>query len=422
MIENERPDLIYDWNTAGDAPAPPTRSIGLVDETLRDGLQSPSVLQPRIEEKRELLHLMARLGIDDVNIGLPASGRRFVEEGVVLASEVFNQKLPLTCHCAGRTLPADIEPIIEISQRAGGPLGAGLFIGSSPLRRYVEGWEVADLLKLIRTAIDFAVRHEIRVMFVTEDTTRTDPETVRQLYLTAIEHGAQQIVLGDTVGHATPHGAAQLVRFVRSFAGPQIQIDWHGHRDRGLAMGNALAAIEAGADRIHATALGIGERCGNTPMEQVLVNLHLLGYARRDLTPLHTYCHLVSRACGVPIPDRQPIVGNDAFRTASGVHAAAVVKALDMGDRWLADRVYSAVPASLVGRTQEIEIGPLSGSSSARYALLRLGIEPTDALIQRILEAAKSSNQIMSEVELLRIIVESVAETAKHATMNISCL
>jgi len=416
---DERSGLIYDWNSAPDDPPALPRRVGLVDETLRDGLQSPSVRQPQVEDKLRLLHLMADLGIDDVDIGLPAAGERFFREAAILAQEIFEQGLPLQCYCAARTLQADIEPVVELAQRVGGPVGAALFIGSSPIRRYAEGWEVADLLRHIGTAVSFAVTHGLRVMFVTEDTTRTDPEVVRQIYSAAIECGASQLALCDTVGHATPRGAERLVRFVRGFAGPHAVIDWHGHCDRGLGLACALAAIEAGADRIHATALGIGERLGNTPMEQVLVNLQLLGYIQRDLTNLPDYCRLTAEACGAPLPPNQPVVGADAFRTASGVHAAAVIKALEMGNHWLADRVYSGVPAAMVGRTQEIEIGPLSGGSNVRYVLRQLGVEPDGDLVRSVLEVAKSSDHVMSEVELLRTVVGVLATL--RAPMQMEC-
>jgi 2-isopropylmalate synthase len=406
MTPTALPDLIHDWNANPDKDTSGSRrKIGLVDETLRDGLQGPSVIQPRVKEKLRLLHLMAELGIDDVNIGLPAAGERFRRESAILAREIVQLGLPLDCHCAARTMQVDLEPIVEISQRTGGPIGVGMFVGSSPIRHYTEGWELVDVLKRVRQAVSFAVENNLRVLFVTEDTTRTSPEVVRQLYCAAIEQGAQNVVLSDTTGSATPRGAERLVRFVREVVGPDILIDWHGHRDRGLATACAVAAVEAGADRVHATALGIGERSGNTPMEQVLVNLQLLGYIDRDLTSLPTYCRLTSEACGVPLSASQPVVGEDAFRTASGIHAAAVVKALDLGNQWLADRVYSGVPAALIGRSQKIEIGPMSGTSNVRYALEQLGVNPTDDLVRNILQVAKTSDRVMSEVELLRTVV-----------------
>jgi 2-isopropylmalate synthase len=416
MPDREVSDLIHDWNTTETERQP--REIGLMDETLRDGLQSPSVRQPKIGDKLRLLHLMAQLGINEVNIGIPATGERFLREAAILAREVFQQKLPLSCLCGARILQADVEPIVNLSQQAGGPIVAGLFVGSSPIRRYTENWRVADLVQRVRQAVNFAKDHNLPVMFITEDTTRTDPDTLRQLYTAAIECGAEIVVISDTVGHATPKGAERLVHFMREIAGPDITIDWHGHRDRGMATACAIAAVEAGADRIQATALGIGERSGNTPMEQVLINLQLLGYIERDLTSLPEYCSLVAQACKVPLPINQPVVGEDAFRTATGVHAAAVIKALEADDHWLADQVYSSVPAAIIGRTQKIEIGPMSGSSNVRYVLRQIGVEPTDELVWHILKVTKSSDHVMSEVELLRTVVGLLSSYVQNTTQG----
>ena len=402
-MSDTRSELIYDWNASPGVP--PTRTVGIVDETLRDGLQSPSVTQPSVADKLGLLALMAQLGVDDVNLGIPGAGSRFAEECLILAREVMDRHLPLACHCAARTLPADIAPIAEISQRVGIRVGVGLFIGSSSIRRYAEGWDLPLMLHRTRKAIDFAVKHDVPVMFVTEDTTRADPEALRQLYLTAIEHGAERICLCDTAGHATPEGTARLVHFVRELVGPGIDIDWHGHNDLGLALVNALVAFEAGADRLHATALGVGERTGNTSMELLLTNLQRLGYIQRDLTWLLPYCRMVAKACNIPVLANHPVVGQDAFRTASGVHAAAIYKAQQKGDDWVADRVYSAVPAALLGRYQKIEIGPMSGVSNVRYQLAEYGLEASDEMIQRILEVAKQSDRVMTEVEVLRLLV-----------------
>ncbi len=397
-------NLIYDWNLQ-DIQMPLAQPAGVVDETLRDGLQSPSVRQPPVEEKLHLLHMMADLGVDEVDIGLPATGDRFFHDAARLAQEIADAGLPLKCYCAARTVEADIRPVAQIADQVGRPIGVAAFIGSSPIRQYAEDWSVDDLLKRTRQAVTFAVQSGLRVLFVTEDTTRSDPDTLRRLYGAAIECGAETLVLSDTTGHATPHGTRELVRFMRAFAGPEMQIDWHGHRDRGLATANALAAVEAGANRIHATGLGIGERTGNTSMEQVLVNLKLMGYIDHDLRRLSEYCALVSQMCSVPLPGHQPIVGGDAFRTSTGVHAAAVVKAMAR-DTWLADRVYAGVPAAMVGQIQAIEIGPMSGASNVRYMLGQMGVRATDAMVTHILRIAKRADHVLSETEILRAVVE----------------
>jgi isopropylmalate/homocitrate/citramalate synthase len=393
--------LIHDWNKTN-APKPPV--VLLDDETLRDGLQSPSVRNPSIEEKLRILHLIDALGIDTADIGLPGAGPQVARDVERLAREIADARLRVAANCAARTLVADITPIVEIAQRTGIPIEVGAFIGSSPLRQYAEGWNIDQLLKLTEEAITFAVREGIPVMYVTEDTTRADPETLRRLYTTAIRAGARRVCIADTVGHATPHGTAAVVKFVATVVeacGGGVGIDWHGHRDRDFAIVNSLVALEAGATRLHGAGIGIGERVGNTPMDLLLVNLVLMGYIERDLSSLVEYCETVSAATGVPIPANYPVVGRDAFRTATGVHAAAVIKAFRKKDRALVDAVYSAVPASMVGREQEIEIGPMSGKSNVVFWLEKRGLPVTDEVVDRIFTKAKRSASVLAEAEIL---------------------
>jgi 2-isopropylmalate synthase len=393
--------LIYDWNavTVGPRPGP----VMLDDETLRDGLQSPSVHTPAIDDKIRILHLMDALGMHTADIGLPGAGPDVARDVERLAREIVTARLSIAANCAARTHTDDIRPVAEIQQRTGLPLEICCFIGSSPIRQYAEGWTLDWLLRRTEDAITFAVREGLKVMYVTEDTTRAHPDTLRAIYRCAIHAGASRICVADTVGFATPAGAAAVVRFVASViaeSGAPVGIDWHGHRDRDLAVACSLAAYEAGASRLHGAALGIGERVGNTPMDLLLVNLVLLGHLQRDLLPLADYCETVSRACGVPMPDNYPVLGRDAFRTATGVHAAAVVKAAKKGDRALMDAVYSAVPASLVGREQAIEVGPMSGRSNVTYWLEKRGIEATDALVERILQRAKRATAVLTDAEI----------------------
>jgi 2-isopropylmalate synthase len=405
--------LIHDWNKT-DTPKPGT--VLLNDETLRDGLQSPSVRCPTIEEKLQILHLIDRLGIETADIGLPGAGPHVVRDVERLAREIAGQRLKVEANCAARTVIADIRPIAEISQRVGIPIECCAFIGSSPLRQYAEGWTLDQLLKLTEEAITFAVGEGLPVMYVTEDTTRADPDTLRALYSTAIRAGARRVCVSDTVGHATPHGAAAVVKFIASVVdecGGGVGIDWHGHRDRDLAIVNTLAALDAGATRLHGTAIGIGERVGNTPMELLLVNLVLLGYLDRDLAALGEYCDTVSAATGVPIPANYPVVGRDAFRTATGVHAAAVIKAFKKNDQALIDAVYSGVPASLIGREQQIDVGPMSGKSNVVFWLERHGYTASDELVDRIFSKAKSSSTVLTAEEILSELPKPKAQSPK---------
>src|SRR5688572_26640387 len=385
-------DLIHDWNQE-DAPFDwASCRVELNDETLRDGLQCPSVTDPAIEDKKALVHLMVDLGIASADIGLPGAGPRAYRDTLALAREIVEHSLRLDPNCAARTVIADVEPIARISQEAGIAIEAATFIGSSPIRQYAEDWTLDMMLKVSEQAVTFAVREGLPVMFVTEDTTRAAPDTLKALYGNAIRCGARRLCLADTVGHATPDGVRQLVRFVRQEiirpSGEDVKLDWHGHRDRGLGLTNALTAIVSGVDRVHGTALGIGERVGNTEMDLLLINLHLLGAHTGDLTKLSAYSRLASRSCGVPITASYPVLGEDAFRTGTGVHAAAIIKARKKGHDWLADRIYSGVPAGDFGLCQRIDISPVSGLSNVKYWLEEHGLDASDEkLCQRIFEA-----------------------------------
>ncbi len=406
-------DLIHDWNEAGERWEKPPFRIEFDDETLRDGLQSPSVRSPSIEQKIELLHLMDRLGIHTADIGLPGAGPHVVRDVTLLAQEIVQSKLKVAANCAARTMLRDIEPVADISQKVGLPIEVCTFIGSSPIRQYAENWTEETMIEHTREAVTFAVAQGLEVMYVTEDTVRARPDTLRRLFLTAIDCGAKRLCLCDTVGHATPTGAANLVRFAAEVvreSGAAVGLDWHGHCDRGLAIANTIAAIRAGATRVHGCAIGIGERVGNTPMDQLLVNLKLLGWIDHDLSSLAEYCEKTSHATGVPIPVNYPVVGADAYRTGTGVHAAAVIKAFRKGDRWLADRVYSGVPAEMVGRHQEIEVGPMSGESNVVFWLESRRIEATPERIQAVFQRAKSVDHLLSEDEI-HAILGALAET-----------
>lgn len=360
-----------------------------------------------MEEKVEILHLMEALGINSLDLGLPGAGPRTAEHVEALAREIVDRRLKIQANCAARTHENDIRPIAEIVQRTGLKIQVATFIGSSPIRRYTEGWTEDFLLQTTEKAVKFAVSLGLEVMYVTEDTSRCDPEMVKRLYLTAIDCGAQAIVVCDTAGHATPIGAYALVKFViEEIVKPsreKIRVDWHGHCDRGFAVANSVAALAAGADCVHACALGTGERVGNTQMDQMLVNLKLMGippWDKQDLTKLRDYCEAVSRATGVPIPPNYPVVGEDAFRTATGVHAAAVIKAYKKNDVELANAVYSGVPSQLFGMEQVIDIGPMSGKSNVFFWLERHGIAASDDVVERIYRRAKASDHTLSEAEI----------------------
>jgi 2-isopropylmalate synthase len=398
--------LIYDWNTV-QAPEAPPRPVTIHDETLRDGIQGPSVRDPDIEHKLRFLHLADQLGVGSIDLGLPGSGPRAVADVERLAIEIRDQRLRIKPLCAARTLEVDIRPVVDISQRVGIPIEVAAFIGSSPIRQYAEGWSIEQMVENTRKAVRFARQHNLPVMYVTEDTTRAQPATLRRLFGTAIEEGAQRVAVCDTVGHSTPDGARAVVGHVRQMLDdikPEVGLDWHGHSDRGFGLINAIVAAVAGADRIHGCALGLGERVGNTHLDLLLVNFRLLGWIDTDLSKLREMGEVIAEGTGMPIPANYPVLGRDAFRTATGVHAAAVIKAKRKGDDWLANRVYSGVPAELFGCEQVIEIGPMSGESNVVFWLEQRGIVPRPDLVKAIFGAAKHGDGLMSETEVLDIV------------------
>lgn len=402
-------DVVYDWNLVDAYHDFPAKHVALLDETLRDGLQSAYVRAPSAEEMLQLIRVMASLGIDTVNIGLPGAGQKAFEKCLFVARGIVEEKINIRMAAAARTLEDDIAPIVEISQTVGAPIEVMSFIGSSPIRLLAEEWDMPFLLLRSREAITFARREQLPVTFVTEDTTRSRPEVLYRLFTNALEAGAQRLCVCDTTGHATPDGIRALLRFIKDLLkgmGVEVGLDWHGHNDRGMALANSLWAIQWGADRIHGCALGVGERAGNTAMDQLIMNLRLLGSIprERDLSRLLEYCECASKILGYPIPPNYPLAGRDAFRTQTGVHAAAIRKALQKGDSWLADRVYSGVPAGMFGRKQEICVGPMSGASNVLFVFERLGLEPDERLVALVLQKAKQMNRILTDEEILEVV------------------
>src|SRR5947208_10918584 len=413
------PKMVYDWNLIGE-PEPLTRKrVLLDDETLRDGLQSPTVSDPPIDDKIQVMHLMEDLGIQMLDIGLPGAGPRAYNDSLALAQEIGRSRTKMRRNCPARTTLQDIDPILDIADKTGVTIDAATFLGSSMIRQYVENWTMDDLLRRTEEAVTYGIKRGVPVMYVTEDTTRAFPETIKRLYTTALNCGARHIVLTDTVGHATPAGTRALVRFIIDEvvkpSGEDILISWHGHNDRGLSVINSLAAVQAGADVIHGCALGIGERVGNAPMDQVLVNLKLLGAIDHDLIKLKEYCEVASRACRVVIPPGYPVFGSDAFRTATGVHAAAVIKAFRKGETELANTVYSGVPSHLFGLEQIIDIGPMSGRSNVIFWLEKRGIQPREDRVTAIYEKAKKSDRLLTTEEVL----EAIDVSSLHEKRNV---
>mgnify|MGYP006233271779 FL=1 len=377
------------------------------DETLRDGLQSPSAINPTIEQKLELIDFMEKLGIQKVDLGLPGAGPQHVGHIDSMLGHIRDRGYSLRPGCAVRTLVSDIEPLVELQSKHEIQIQASAFLGTSPIRQYAEGWTMDRIMSTAESAVNFAIGNDIPVMFVTEDTTRSNPEDIKKVYSRAMELGASRICVCDTCGHVTPNGVKKLLGFIQDevipdsgFKRREIEVNWHGHQDRGLGVANNLAAYEAGADVIHGTALGVGERSGNAPIDQTLVNLSLMGVINNDLRSLSDYMKKAHQYVGVALPRNYPVFGEDAFETGTGVHASAVIKAMNKGDDWLADRVYSGVPAGDYGLNQVIRIGHMSGRSNITWWLSRNNYPVEDEIIQYLFEVAKSQRRLMTDSEI----------------------
>ena len=411
---NEK-DLIFDWNVVDydfsrDANNHP-HEVWFDDETLRDGLQSPSARNPTIGEKIELLSYMERLGMQKVDLGLPGAGPFHLEHIEALLAHIKDNDYSIRPGCAVRTLMGDIEPLVDLQAKYEMEIQASAFLGTSPIRQYAEGWTMEKLLSTMETAVSYAVDNDVPVMFVTEDTTRSKPEDIKKIYHRAMELGVRRLCICDTCGHVTPNGVKKLLSFIDEevikdggYQRRDIEVNWHGHQDRGLGVANNIAAVEAGADVIHGTALGIGERAGNAPLDQTLVNFSLMGIINNDLTLLDEYMKKANQYIEVPLPRNYPVFGKDAFETGTGVHASAVIKAMKKGDHWLADRVYSGVPAGEFGLQQKVRIGHMAGRSNIIWWLESRGIEASDELVSHIFDVAKSQRRLMEDSEIEAVI------------------
>jgi 2-isopropylmalate synthase len=392
-------DLIYDWNPK---PSGAAKAIQICDETLRDGLQGSVKRLPTLCEKLALLTHSDALGLAEAVVGFPAQEVSY-QDALAICKGAQQQGLQLSLGLLGRMVAADIEAIHRIQQASGHPIVAWLFVGCSPIRRYAETRNIDELEQLTRFGIRLAKQLGLPVNYGTEDTARAEPEVIECLFRAAIEEGADTVTICDTVGHLTPLGTQRLVAHFRQFLDRHhfsTRLDFHGHNDRGLGVANALAAVTAGVDRIHCTALGIGERSGNTPLDQFLVNLKMQGQWPGDLTSLSQYCQEVARICKMPVPENYPILGANAFSTQAGVHASTILKAELRGETDIAALVYSGVDPHLVGLDYGIQVGPHSGQSNVKFLLHRQGIEANDATLDQVLAKARAENRVLSTTEV----------------------
>ena len=392
--------LFHDWNGSSKS----NMRCRIVDDTLRDGLQSPNVVAPKLAEKLTLIDCMVKNGIYSLIASYPAASKELFAETEAMLRHIRGNKYQIAPALAGRTALQDLQPIAELQQRFGRQLRAYAFIACSPIRQSVENWDLSLIRERIKESLKYLIAENVFPIIVIEDSTRCKPDDLSEVIRCAVDGGAKSITIADTVGYINPEGVRKLISFVRGISGDHVLLEWHGHNDRGLALANALAAIESGVDCVHTTAAGIGERTGNLSFEQLLLNLWLNGGGDINLSFVNEFAALTAQYTHIPIPPNQPVIGSDIFTTGTGVHAAAILKALKSGDTVLADSVYSSVPARLLGREQNIEIGQMSGRANVEAKLLQMRLPYTDDTAEKILAAAKSSSHFLTDVEITRLV------------------
>ena len=393
-------EILFTWN---ERPRGIRPQIEIEDDTLRDGLQASFIRKPTIDEKAELIRLSAGIGARHVVLAFPASSPAEFADSQRLLSVIKDHDVPMTPWFLGRAVTEDMEPILRLRDSYGGNVGAAFFIGTSPIRRHVEKWDFGGILERIATTMDYLRRAGLPCSFSVEDASRTPPDEIEQMVELAVRYSAYSIAVCDTVGESTPHGVRLLIGFIKSIISKHssdLKILWHGHNDRGLALANSIAAIEAGADIIGGAFLGIGERTGNTALEQVIMYLHQTRTGTFDLKGLIPYARKLAAATEFQIPVNAPVVGPQAFATCTGTHAAAVLKAAELGTDF-EDYVFSSIPASELGAMQDIGVGPTSGMANARYVLERGNMPSSAELAAELLAYAKRQRRPLQQDDIV---------------------
>lgn len=378
------------------------KDIQVLDTSLRDGLQDSQIRHPNLEEKEHLVDLLVQAGVDAIDVAIPIARGSHLRDAIQLARRIPSN---INVVCLARTDVNDIQAAVDLAQGAGRQIETIVFCGASPLRRWVEEWNVSEITRWMAESVSFANKEGLLSTVATEHTTQTEPEVLKQIYLAGLDNGGKKLCIADTSGAANPVSTANIIRFFRDdvLKGFEyVDVDWHGHNDRGLSVINSLVALASGARRVHGTVIGIGERAGNTPLEQILINLKMGGDPKRqNLQAINELATFASAIFNTPLPSNYPGLGEKVYITASGIHAAAELKARQLGLRGITP--YSAVNPEWVNRETDVVVGPLSGSRNVRFVAERLGIPITDNLINRSLDFAKSANRILTDQDIKNI-------------------
>ncbi len=400
-------DFLYTWN-----PTPATQlQHTRIEDDIRDGIQGAYARKPTLAEKKELLELSAKVGSYSILIGFPAISQQEFDDCRALVAHAQALNIKANINFLARMLVSDVEPIARLKQEFPDVnVRAELFLGVSPLRRKIESWDFTKVLSQLKATGDYLIEHKTPFGFSLEDGSRTPPRDLEQVMDVALTAGITDVAICDTVGDSTPDGAAALTEFIAQYlvkhnARNTVDIIWHGHNDKGLSVANAIASAQAGADTISGAFLGIGERTGNTPLEQVVFLLNQAGNKHHDLSALYPYCQALARYTDTSIAVTAPLIGQQAFATSAGTHSAAVLKAKALGTAF-EDYVFSAVPASELGRYQDVLIGPTSGMANARYMLEQLGLQASTDDVAALLEYAKTRDRWLTSEDIQAYVAE----------------
>jgi isopropylmalate/homocitrate/citramalate synthase len=365
-------------------------SVGLYDTTLRDGEQTVGVvLDP--EQKLELARAIDGLGIERIEAGFPRVSDddwRAVEliAGAGLSAEVWG---------FSRAVAADAEALVE--------LGVPASVIESPIsdaKLAALGVTRESMLERIRNAVSFAAEHGITVAYFGVDGTRADLEFFRQAYETAIEAGAKEAVVVDTIGIATPEAVADLVGRTREWLGPDIPVHFHGHNDFGLATAAATSAVRAGATWVQGTINGMGERGGNANLIEVALTLDALYGVSTNLRldRAREVSHLVAETAGTPLEAWKPVVGENLFTRESGAVAS----------QFHDPPAIEPYSSELVAAERSVVLGKKSGIDSIRLAVERLGLDVPEeewpALLARVKALGAEKRGLVTDDELKTLI------------------
>lgn len=386
------------------------------DETLRDGLQSSGIRHPTPEEGLVLFDLMYQLGTQRADIGFAAAGEAHMKRIKAIAehNSILDPKMEISC--AARMTPQDIEPIVQISQEIGAHFWADAFIGITPERIDSEGWNQKQMIEWVENTVGFSLENDVDVMLVTESTIdgiEKNAEFLEQIYLTGLNKGAKRVCISDTTGARLPHEVEEAVLWMRQLLNrsgfEKVAIDFHGHNDLRSAVPNSIAALRAGAQRVHATILHAGERRGNTDRTALQLQLRRTGMDQGayNLRVIPEYVRQASRILGIEVRESYPGIGDESRAVISGVHASAVLKAKKIQED-NAGGVYLPVNyQELLGvePSHVVRIGPMAGRASVHLWAIFQGLdEISDAQATKVIAWAKKEKRALTDDEIRKLL------------------